>query len=498
MLRKLFLLLLVLTALWLIRESWYFALERRTLPVGTAIGGVPVAGLTLETAGEAVARAYGQPVQLHHPSDPAAEPIVLLPTQFEFQPDLRGMLAAVQAERNRLPRWQQFAGYLFRRPVQPIDVPLQATFDRDRVRRLVEAIAEERVIGPVSPALDPEQGVLVPGVAGYSADIEATADALIAALTRPDERRADLVELPVPAPELDADRFVALLEAYFAAWPHLTPSLFVRNLETGEEIAINADFAVSGNNIFKLAVLLEVMRAVELPLTRDLQQLFNQTALEQGDYSAGLLLDVVAGEDNAYLGSDIVTESLQRMGLVNSFIVTPWGEPARPGVQTRRTPANAVSPPGVDPDPGIQTTAEDIGTLLALIHACSEGRGALMLLYPETLTAEECRLVLDVMALNQRGPIIRYGVPEGMKVAHLHGWGHNVHGNVGIVYGPDFAWVIAIYLTQPGSDWLIADNSFPIMRAVSRFVYNYWHPDRPNLADPEERLQRDRESAESP
>ena len=35
--------------------------------------------------------------------------------------------------------------------------------------------------------------------------------------------------------------------------------------------------------------------------------------------------------DNAYLGVDILTESMQRLGLENTFIVTPYEEPDRAG-----------------------------------------------------------------------------------------------------------------------------------------------------------------------
>jgi hypothetical protein len=35
------------------------------------------------------------------------------------------------------------------------------------------------------------------------------------------------------------------------------------------------------------------------------------------------------------------------------------------------------------------------------------------------------------------------------------------------------------YLTQPDTDWLVHDISFPILREVSRAVYNYFNLDAP-------------------
>jgi beta-lactamase class A len=207
-------------------------------------------------------------------------------------------------------------------------------------------------------------------------------------------------------------------------------------------------------------------------------KLLDETAIYSGNYSANLLLDIVAGQDNAYLGVDVLTESMHRLGLVNTFIVTPYEEKPRPGKTTYITPANSRTDINLDPDPAMQTTAEEMGSLLAMIYYCSKGGGALLAAYPEELTPEECQLLLDRMVLNTEGNLIRFGVPEDVPVAHKHGWAYNTHGDVGIVFSPGGDYVIAQYLHQD-SDWLNAGVSFPLLREISRSVYNFFNVDNP-------------------
>jgi hypothetical protein len=199
----------------------------------------------------------------------------------------------------------------------------------------------------------------------------------------------------------------------------------------------------------------------------------------------------VAGQDNAYLGVDILTESMRRLGLVNTFIVTPYEEPNRPGRDTLVTPANSRTDLTTNPDPTMQTTAEDMGTLLSMIYYCAKGGGALLAVYPDQITPEECQAVLDVMVKNIEGNLIRFGVPEAIPVSHKHGWAGNTHGDAGIVFSPGGDYVIVEYLVQPESDWLIHDISFPILREISRATYNYFNFDNPNLEDPADRAARE-------
>ena len=126
----------------------------------------------------------------------------------------------------------------------------------------------------------------------------------------------------------------------------------------------------------------------------------------------------------------------------------------------------------------MQTTAEEMGQLLSMIYYCTQGGGALIAAYPDQLTPEECQLLLDTMVLNTEGNLIRFGVPETVSVAHKHGWAYNTHGDAGIVFSPGGDYVIVQYLYQ-NSDWLNAGVSFPLLRELSRSVYNFFNMETP-------------------
>jgi beta-lactamase class A len=258
-------------------------------------------------------------------------------------------------------------------------------------------------------------------------------------------------------------------------------SIFVMDLVTGEEISLNADVALSALSTFKVAIFVEAYRVLDEPPNEYQQQLFVDTAAHSSNFAANLLLHLIAGEENTYKGADIVTESLRNLGLVNTFMAVPYDAAqvaTRPN--TYMTPANSRTDINVLPDPTIQTTAEDMGTLLSMIYYCSKGGGALLAVYPEDLTPEECQAIIDLMILNEEGNLIRFGVPEGVPVSHKHGWGVATHGDVGIVFSPAADYVLVEYLTGSG-DWLQADLSFPVLRDISRITYNFFNPTAPFL-----------------
>jgi hypothetical protein len=144
------------------------------------------------------------------------------------------------------------------------------------------------------------------------------------------------------------------------------------------------------------------------------------------------------------------------------------------------TPANSRSDLEVELDETMQSTAEEIGTLLSMIYQCSKGGGALVALYPGDVTPSECQSIIDLMVLNEEGNLIRHGVPDGTPVSHKHGWAQGTHADAGIVLSPGGDFVIVEYLHQPGG-WLVADESFPILREIARSTYNYFNMDDPFL-----------------
>ena len=105
-----------------------------------------------------------------------------------------------------------------------------------------------------------------------------------------------------------------------------------------------------------------------------------------------------------------------------------------------------------------------------------------MAIYNGEITPEECQAIIDFMIQNEEGNLIRFGVPQGTLVSHKHGWARATHADAGIVFSPGGDYVIVEYLHQSG-DWLLAEESFPILREIARAAYNYFNVDEPYLSD---------------
>jgi hypothetical protein len=140
------------------------------------------------------------------------------------------------------------------------------------------------------------------------------------------------------------------------------------------------------------------------------------------------------------------------------------------------TPANARTDISTEPDPLIQTTPLDIGLLLEMIYHCGHGGGALIMTYPDSLTAEECRDMIRWMSGNRIDTLIEAGVPMNTEVAHKHGWTSDTHADAGLLFTPGGDFVLVIFLHRP--QWLEWDESAPLFADISTAAYNYFNPNR--------------------
>ena len=473
MAKYLFFLLLLILGLYATREGYFYFLDRQKLPIGTTIGEIPVDSLSLQEAGEKVAEAYGQPVRLVN--DLSGDNLDLSPGEVGFTLDLASMLFEAEEAMNAQEWWVGYLGYLLDRPLEPIEVELIAVHDDaavDDVMRVVVDLMENRA---VPPRVEPESLRVLEGKAGYSADLEQTRAGLVNALYQPTERTVEFAVVYEDAPPLTIDMLGSVIDDILVQYPAYFAAVYIVDLETGEEYGINSDVAVSGLSMMKIPILIETYRVINGVPNFEIQNLMNGMILDSSNYTSNLLLDVVAGQDNAYLGSDILTESMQNLGLANTYLVTPYEEPPRPTRSWLKTPANQNPDLPTIPEAAMQTTAEDMGTLISTIYACTQDGGALRALYPDTVTAAECQAMLDLLSLNIHCPCLRGGVPPTVRVSHKHGYGSDIHGDGGIVFSDGGDYVLVMYVSDPGTDWLLADVTFPLMGQVSRIAYNYFN-----------------------
>lgn len=496
--------LIAIFALFLLYQGFLYWRGRDNMPPGTTIAGVDVSGLTAEETAVAIQKTYSQPVIILHND----ERIELSPLETGFALNLDNMIGEAQAALVDQDVWMGYLRFVLGRPleplgiepIEPIHVELQAAHDERALRDQLTTIGSFIDQPALPPRINETTGTFEDGTSGFITDIEASLPDITAALYKPENREAHLVIIDQPAPEFDihflADNIQKQLDAFSGVG-----SVFIMDLETGEEVAVNADSAISGLSILKIMIFVEAYRTIDGTPNEYVEGLLYDTAVRSSNFGANLLLHEIAGENNTYRGADLLTESMHRLGLVNTFMAVPYDATAP---ATRRstyvTPANSEPDLLMTPDTAMQTTAEEMGSFLSMLYYCSKGGGGLLAVYPNDLTPEECQAIIDLMVLNDEGNLIRFGVPEEVPVSHKHGWDLVTHGDAGIVLSPGGDYVIVEYLSLPAGDtgdWLSHDITFPILREISRSVYNYFNPDNPNLEDPQVRAEREAAAREA-
>jgi beta-lactamase class A len=496
--RFLTMMLLVLGLLFLGYQAFLYSLVREKLPTETMIAGVNVGGMSRDEAASSLNEHYLAPVTLHH----LEEQIDINPQDVGFNMDIESMLDQAEAARGEVPFWEGFVEFLLKQSFATTNIQLMAGYDQAALQSQLENIASFLDKPATAPQLLLGAGTnYQPGQPGYITDVAASLPAAEMALYQPDldERQADLVIEMQEAADLNMDVLRTQLEQVMANdGQGLLSSVFIIDLETGEELGINATEAISGLSILKIAIFVETYRKLDGPPNDYVQGLLYDTAVQSSNYAANLLLHEIAGEANTYLGAELLTESMQRLGLVNTFLAIPYDAVAvstRPSTYT--TPANSTANLIFEPDIARQTTAEDIGTLLSMIYHCANGGGALLAVYPGEITPQECQAIIDLMVLNDEGNLIRFGVPETVRVSHKHGWDEVTHGDAGIVFSPNADYVMVEYLHFPNGDFLLYDFSFPILRQFAQLTYNYFNFEEPYTENVNDRALREAAAREA-
>lgn len=475
--------IIVATAIFLLIKLFQYANQRGNYPTGLMVAGIDIGGLNEDQARELLTNRYLEaPVVLYREE----ERFELSPAQAKFQLDLDGMLSQAEFERTQQDFWAGFWGFLWGRPVEVDPVPIQATHDRLALLAVLEDIRTLMDTPAQPPQVIPSNFSFDYGEPGIQTDIEASFSDIEAALYRPANREARLIIKPgeVQRPEMNllTRLLVNSLQDFEQTTDGVT-SMFILDLETGDEIPINADMAMTGMDLLKVSIVLETYRVLDRDPTIQQRQLISDTLVTgQDNTAANELLKIVAGQDDPYLGAEVVTESMQRLGLVNTFIQLPYDAEPRAGMVPLETPANSVENLLTDPNPYIQTTAEDMGTLLSMIYYCAKGMGGtLTAVYGDSLTQKECETILAFMQQNKIGSLIEEGVPPDVTIAHRHGWTSDTHGDAAIVESPGGDYVIVLLFYKPG--WLEWELSAPLIADMSRATYNYFNFDAPYLTD---------------
>lgn len=472
----LLLIVLLIAGVMLGPSAYAFYRAQGPLPGGVTLSGLTPQGATLEEIARNAHDVFQQPVAVFYDQ----QRLILRPADIGFEVDVNAMVAEAVPYGQGVGFWRPFLGQVFDRPAQPVDIPLAYSLDQEKLAAWLYEAAQE-----YDTAARPPYGVaLAPGVPftstfmfqagqpGLELEPNLSAQRVLAALSSPTERTANLVLVEVPPPAPTIDELEKLLVARTNRFPGYV-SLFIRQVGSDEEAAIDPDIAFSGMSTLKIPMAMELYRSqVDGVPDIDTSKLLSETFALSSNFAANLMLRQIGGGGVGaeWQGALRMTETLQGLGLQNTFMTTPYDTERQTNALV--TPANSDKTWDTKPDSYRQTTAKDIGLVLEWITQCSQGGGTLLAAFPGQLTADECQQMLDYIALDHNRILLETGVPADAHYAHKHGFVSDAHGDVGVFWSAAGPYVVSLFIYKPG--WMEWELSSSIMADVSKAAWDYF------------------------
>lgn len=470
-----------------------FSQTQERLPGDVSVAGVSVGGLLPQ---EAVARweqAYSQPVVLYYEQNP----ILLDPTQVGFRLNSDSMLARARAAGDvEAGFWTRFFTYLLGQQSQSmVDVPLSADYQRGLLTEFLRDISARYDRPASKPEYDVQTLTIRQGSGGYRLDVEAALTLVDSALRSPTQR---VVNLPLQrqtstAGNIDTlrDLIIAYLNEQGFIYDGQTTlaSVFIMDLQTGEEVNILGDVAFSAASTMKVPILIDYFRHLWFSVPADEAWLMANSLLCSNNSSSNLLMQIigqrVTGNADIFAGIENVTQTAQYVGARNTYITAPFVLGIE-GQQLGSIPAPKTTPNPTyrtAADPYNQTTAEDMGTLFAMLYDCANYGSGLMAAFPEgEYTQTECRQMLELMSANDLERLLQGGIPPDVRISHKNGWVNDMTGDAGIVYPPNGRhYVISVFLWEQ-TEFQDYTRLWPLIEGISRAAWNYFSPETPLVA----------------
>jgi hypothetical protein len=462
---------IVIAAVVALLLAWQYLDYRaasRTLPAGMTMAGLPVEGMTREQALGVVEEAFTTPMEVTYQE----QQLLLSPDSVELRYNAEETEATLDALLAAQRGLDGFVAHVLRRPLDPVNVPVTVNYSEERLDGFLARVANQYDRPPQEPVPLPASLTFRSGQPGHELDIESSRARLAAALVSVTDRQVELVVRTEEAPPLDLDILGQMLMSLLDDHEGMIPGIFVKDLQTGDELEINAGVAYAGLSVLKIAIIEETYRVLDDSPDVETTKLISETMTLSGNFTANLLLRDLIGNGDGYQGVENLTASMRHLGLVNTFMATPYDEEVIPA--TIVTPANSRADITTEPDPYMQTTPLDMGLLLEMIYQCGHGGGALMIAYPGAFTVNECNQMIEWMSANRIDSLIETGVPVGTKVAHKHGWTGDTHADAALVFSPGGDFVLVVFLYRP--QWLEWEEGNPLITEISTATYNYFNP----------------------
>lgn len=460
-------------------ELVIYSQQRARMPSGLSVGGVPVGGLTQTEAAERLAQVYSRPIELRYDD----YLVLLSPTNVGFQLDTEAMLAAAELQRTGKDFWPGFWDFLWGRPGEAENVPLRAEYSEGQLEAALQDIAGRYDQPPEAAQPVPGTTRFEAGAPGRVLDVARAAELVGEVLNKPNNRRVNLPVVATDPSRPSLATLQTLLRQVFevGGFDGLV-DVYMQDLRSGEdlhlvtmngeEIPKDPDVAITAGSTIKIGIATTYFRFNDLPLDPEPQAWMRDMLTLSRNNTSDLLMD----ELDPVRGPLMVTETLQELGLDSTFIAGYF----RLGAQLLRvynTPANSRVDINTGPDPYNQTTASEMGFLLADLYRCADDGGTIRAVFPEEITPDECSVILDLLAENEIAVLLEAGVPEGTRVAHKHGWTGSPPewlGDAGVIYTAGGDYVLTIYLWDDQA--MVWEPTSRLVANVSEAVYNYFNP----------------------
>jgi len=466
-----------------------YSRQRDYYPAGMTIAGVPVGGLDPQAASQRVLQVYNSPIEIQYNGGI----IHVDPTVIGFQMDIESMLAAADLARTGGSFWGGFWDYLWNRSAQPIPVPLRATIAEDRLRAYLQLEIAPRYDQSSTPA-QPIAGTpnYTAGRPSQTLDIDRAVPLIDGALQSPTSRTVILsfTRQAVARPTIQ-DLELQLRQIISTSGFNGVIGLDAIDLQNGQEIhfalnqgqpiSVQPDLAFAAQSTMKIPILVSYF-------------IKHGTAPVDADTDAKILAMIHASDNpssddmmrllDPTIGPLIVTQYMQKLGLINTFIIAFYCSPENPcaPLQSYNSPANQRSDSNLtNPDTYNETTASDMGMLLEDVYQCAQaGGGPLVAAFPDKMTKEVCNRIIDYLEQDKIGQLIEAGVPDGTVVAMKHGWISRCVGcgltdisAAGIVYSTGGNFVLSVYTYEaPQNDF---DPTNLLIANLTRAIYNYYN-----------------------
>ena len=476
----------------LVNELVLFSQREEQLPAGITVAGLNVGGLSEQGAVARWEQAYARPIQMYYRDVNGNHPIVLRPDQLGWrissEPMLADALASGEADGGF---WRRFLDYMLgSEQTVPRDIPLLADYQEDALTAFLQDIALRYDDAARAPGYDLQTLTVFPGEGGYALNVTAAMDAIDRALRSADARTIDL---PIDQIVNNQPNLLTLQnlmidwldsQGFIHDGQTTAASIFVLDLLTGEEINLLGDVAYSAASTIKTSIMIEFYRRLEREPTADEAWLMANSLLCSNNSSSNLLMEIIGGGD-IFAGLQSVIDSLQTLGLRNTYINAPFYL----GIADQQlgsipAPPTAPNPTyGTNADPFNQTTAEDMGSLFNLLYDCAEfGSGLAAGFADGQIEQRECHQMLELMSANDIERLLQGGIPREARISHKNGWIFDTVGDVGVVYSPNGRhYVIAVYLWE-AAEFQDYEKLWPLVEGLSRAAWNYFNPQNPLLA----------------